>query len=166
MDKRLEELSKKFGLPLTRKASPTSTAPTNSLPSVLLLAPTFPTFTALATVAEKPHAGGQRQDGLFLGMLKDPHILLQDLLALPSKYEEEVSPLLQDLAAGRRKTDDLSGSELELLDRATIDYTRTAHTQKVVTAPVPGNKTRPARPRYPKPKIPELNGMEPYWWLG
>ena len=173
MDKTLVALSKKYGLPPTRKASPSSTTLANSLPSLRLLEPTFPTFSALATVSDVKPAEGRK--GLFLALVGDPQVLLQDLLDSPAKYEEGVSTLLQDLASGRRKLGSLTPAEAELLDRATIDYTRRSPRQEVEPPP----RRAPVQQaddeseegeghsmRYPSPQVPELNGLEPYWWLG
>ncbi len=73
--------------------------------------------------------------------------------------------MLQDLASGRREVEALTKPEMELLDRATIDFTRPAPKPEPPRPPPVQEKT-PRRPaRYPKPRIPELNGLEPYWWL-
>ncbi len=170
MDKILAELSKKYGLSATKKVSPTSTNRLSLPLSLQLLAPTFPTFTALATVPDKAPAEGRK--GLFLELVRDPQVLLQDLLDSPAKYEEGVSTLLQDLVSGRRKIESLSREESELLDRATIDFTRTVQRQEVVPPPEPKASTAEFYDeegedpmRYPSPQVPELNGLEPYWWL-
>lgn len=172
MDKILVGLSKKYGLQPIRKASPSSTVQTSLPPSLLLLAPTFPTFTALATVADRPPDVGRK--GLFLELVGDPRILLQDLLDSPAKYEEGVSSLLQDLVSGRRKFESLLQSESEQLDRATIDFTHPERRQEVAAPPKVINhpvehdgsyETEEGDSRYPSPQVPELNGLEPYWWL-
>lgn len=106
-------------------------------------------------------------------LVGEPLVLLQDLLDSPAKYEEGVSTLLQDLASGRRKLASLTKEEAELLDRATIDYTRKAPRQEVAPAPKlasaqeeSGDSEDEYPMRYPGSEDPELEGLEPYWWLG
>lgn len=165
MDTKSGDLLKRFGFLPTKKDSPTSTSRLNLPPSLALLAPTFPTFSALSHASEKPPAE-HRRDGLFNSMLKDPQVLLQDLLASPQKYEDGVATLVQDLVGGRRKLEEISPSEMELLDRATIDFTQPARQQKLVVPPLTRKKTTRGRSGYPRSqKAPSLNGLEPYWWL-
>ena len=166
MDKISEDLLRRFGFLPTKRASRTSTAPINLPPSLALLAPTFPTFSALATANAKPEDAGSKRGGLFSALLKDPMVLLQDLLASPGKYQEGVFPLVQDLVSGRRKLEGLSKDETELLDRATIDFSRADQPKKVEPVPAPKvRKGAPSKAERPAPKAPSLDGLEPYWWL-
>jgi hypothetical protein len=166
MGKTSEELLRRFGLLHASPASRTSTTPLSLPPSLALLAPTFPTFSALVTAAGKQPDSGPRRGGLFVDLLKDPQVLLQDLLAAPHKYEEGVSPLVQDLVSGRRKTEDLSRAEMELLDRAVLDYAHPSRSKPVTPEPKkPRRKTKPEPIRYPKGDLPKVDGLEPYWWL-
>ena len=129
-----------------------------------LLAPTFPTLEALATLTDEP-APSTTSSGLFQGLLKDPQLLLQDLLADPAKYEESVSPLVQDLVSGQKKLEQLTRAESALLDRATIDFAQPAR-RKVASVPPRAPKSSKPKPRAPvKQKGPSIGGMEAYWWL-
>lgn len=102
-----------------------------------------------------------------MALLGDPKVLMQDVLSDPDKYEEEVFSLTQDLASGRRAMSDLKEHEMQLLDRATIDFTQ------------PRRIKQEARPEPPPPKPKELKADEEdgepaalppemasaYWWL-
>lgn len=169
MPKISSALLKRFGFLPTRKASPTSTAPINLPPSLALLAPTFPTFSALTVEAGKLQPERTKRDGLFAALLKDPRVLLQDLLDSPSKYEDGVASLLQDLVGGRRSLEDLSPAEMQLLDRAVLDYTRPIKIPAPKPVPAPSPRAQETKDRdveYPMgDKAPSLDGLEPYWWL-
>ena len=168
MAKVSEELLKKLGLRSQESRSPGSTHQLSLPPSLALLAPTFPTFTALATLQEDQQT--PRPSGLYVSLLDDPKVLLQDLLSNPAKYEPGVAELLQDLVAGRREHGALSTQQSELLDRAVIDFTQPNRRREVVPPPVV--KPKPA-PKVSEPLVeapeptpaPILSGMEPFWWL-
>jgi len=165
MPTKYEALQKRFGLLPSRRLSPLSTPPLNLPPSLALLAPTFPSFTALVSMSDLPQKGPQR-DGLFGALLRDPRVLLQDLLANPEKYEDGVASLVQELAAGSRKLDDLAPAEVELLDRATVDFNQPTRRREVSPDPTPVQRTTEPDVEYTAPKAaPSLNGLEPYWWL-
>jgi hypothetical protein len=165
MPTKYEELQKRFGLLPSRKPSPLSTPPLNLPPSLALLAPTFPAFTALAATSELPQAEPKR-GGLFSELLRDPKVLLQDLLANPEKYEDGVASLVQELVASNRSLNDLSPAETELLDRATLDFSQPTRRREVTPAPVQAQKTAAPSVEYNTPQTaPSLDGLEPYWWL-
>jgi len=165
MPTKYEELQKKFGLLPSRRQYPLSTPPLNLPPSLALLAPTFPTFTALAATSELPQAKPKRC-GLFSELLRDPKVLLQDLLANPEKYEDGVASLVQELVASNRNLDDLNLDETELLDRATLDFSQPSRRREVDPAPAPVQKTASPNVEYNTSRAaPELDGVEPYWWL-
>jgi len=135
-------------------------------PSLALLAPTFPTFGALVTLSEDRPEARPKREGLYHSLLGDPQPILQDLLANPQKYEPGVAELVQDLASSRKKTNELSTREVELLDRATIDFSQPTRRKPVEQAPVQPKKTVTPSLRYNEPKdSPDLAGMDPYWWL-
>jgi hypothetical protein len=158
-----EELQRKFGLLPSRVHSPTSAPPNNLPPSLALLAPTFPTFSALvARVSQPPNE--TKRDGLFSALLRDPKILLQDLLVNPEKYEDGVASLVQELVSSNRGLDDLNSNEMELLDRATLDFSQVARRREVVPPSVQRAEA-PKVERDTDTAAPSLNGMEPYWWL-
>lgn len=163
MEKISNGILKRFGYQYKNSSSPSSIAKNNLLPSPLLLAPTFPAFTALVTLADSSPVKKPRSDSLFLNLIQDPKVLLQDLLASPHKYEEGVSELVQDLSSGRRDVKDLERQEMDLLDRATIDYSHAEKPRKVIPPPVRAKAEKPT----PEPRPPSLSpdGLEPYWWL-
>jgi hypothetical protein len=117
-----------------------------------------------------PVVSSTKREGLFSALLGDPEILLHDLLSDPSKYEEGVSNLVQDLASGQRSINDLEPHEMELLDRATIDFSQPRRSRQ---------EPKPAPPPAPKIEPPEFDELveigEPmklppklanaYWWL-
>lgn len=160
-----KEILTRFGLRQPKETSSGSTPRLNLPPSLALLAPTFPTLSALATTKEKPQPTSTSSNGLFQALLRDPAVLLQGLLDDPTRYEEGVGAVVQDLVSGRRKFEDLSPAESTLLDRATIDFAQPVR-RKTAAAPVPTRRGVPSAPK-PKPpsKAPSVAGMEPYWWL-
>lgn len=55
--------------------------------------------------------------------------MFEDLLSNPEKYDEQMAQLIQQLISGQKKLDELKRSELQLLDRATFEYSQ-AHIKK------------------------------------
>lgn len=108
-------------------------------------------------------------DGLFTHLVREPNVMLEDLLSCPSKYEEGVLELLQRLVSGASKFSSLSMDEQDLLNRATLDLNRSA--PKTAEA-LPQKEVEPPNwelDQYQSegdegpPQLPD--GMEPYWWL-
>jgi hypothetical protein len=64
----------------------------------------------------------ERAKGLFESLIADPRVLFHGLLESPENYESGVSELLQNLVSGRQKRGELTPMELELLDRATVEF--------------------------------------------
>lgn len=132
-----------------------------------LPAPKFPSFSELVGAIESAPPETKRS-GLFLDLVGDPQVLYQDLLEDPNRYEEGVSNLLQDLTSGQRSIDELSKTEMHLLDRAVLDFNQPKRPRpEPKLAPVP--KTKKSRVKLPDEKPPKVIGaprdMEPYWWL-
>lgn len=79
--------------------------------------------------------------------------------------------MLQDLVGGRRRLEDLSSAETQLLDRAVIDFSRPHKVvaPKPVPEPPAKDKAQETGDRdvgYPMgAEAPSLDGLEPYWWL-
>lgn len=69
--------------------------------------------------------------------------MLDDLLRDPSKYEEGVSELLQELVGGRRTLESLSAEEMQVLDRATIDLNRSSSRTPSKDSGASSPKTKP-----------------------
>lgn len=160
-----KEILTRFGLRQPKETSSGSTPRLNLPPSLALLAPTFPTLSALATVKEESQPTPASSSGLFQALLRDPTVLLQSLLDDPTRYEEGVGVVVQDLVSGRRKFEELSPAESTLLDRATIDFAQPVR-RKTAAAPVPQKRAAPRTPKpTPRAKAPSVAGMEPYWWL-
>lgn len=138
-----------------------------------LLPHRFPTSSEL--VGRVAQGGSAPQPArLFETLVGDPNVLLQSLLRCPAKYESGVAELLQKLTSGSSKLSTLSGDELDLLDRAVIDFNRPDIPPKS-RAVVPPKALRPLleEPEQeeegyethedgdPQPKTAEL---PPYWW--
>ena len=81
-----------------------SIQPTSLKPLLPPQAPTFPTLFELANSQEEQQLQKQKKQpaGLFESLLQsNPHVLFNDLLAHPKKYEPGVQQLLQLLISGR-----------------------------------------------------------------
>ncbi len=65
-------------------------------------------------------------------MIRDPRVLLYNLLDSPDSYESGVAELLQQLISKTRTLESLTKSEQELLDRAVIDFTAPKRTKPEV----------------------------------
>jgi hypothetical protein len=75
---------------------------------------------AVGALAEpSKHVRGR---GLFESLIADPRVLFHGLLEDPESYEDGVSELLQNLVSGRAKREELTPQELQLLDRATLEF--------------------------------------------
>jgi hypothetical protein len=75
---------------------------------------------------------------LFENLLGEPSILYSDLLEDPKRYEEGVAELLLLLITGRKKLSELNDMELNLLDRATIEFSQVHHQKPTaLKLPVP-----------------------------
>jgi len=161
-----ENDSRKSGSRSTSELFPGSSLLTNLMPLPGLAAPRFPSFSELvgATVSEKP----TKRSGLFLDMLGDPQVLYQDLLEDPSKYEEGVSRLLQELISGQQQLSELNDQEMGLLDRAVLDFNQPARKLEARPAPAPKPPAKAKRPE-PREKPPKAigapSGVDPYWWV-
>ena len=98
-------------------------------PSKLLPAPTFASFSEI--VAEdgtpKETARGHTQKGLFEAYLGDPRVLYYELIEDPSRFEDGVSDLVQQLVGGMKQLEQLSPAEKRLLDRATLSWAEPRH---------------------------------------
>ena len=130
------------------KPSPTSSrvSPLISLMQLHpLLPPKFPTWSELTqTPSDSPRSS--RRQGLFDSLIGDPHVMFDDLLRDPSKYEEGVAELLMSLVSGRRKLIDLSPTEMEALDRATLDFNRLSSLPKPDKPPETSLETKTPKP--------------------
>jgi hypothetical protein len=94
-------------------------------------APTFPTLAELASASdERSRTRPTGRAGLFESLLGSAAPILYDLLDHPDKYEPGVDRLVQQLTAGRPTTE-LDQDELELLDRAVLDFSRAPRTPAV-----------------------------------
>lgn len=96
------------------------------------LVPTFKSVSDLARDAleaerHRPASTIGKQDGLFAALLGDPRILYYELMEDPSRFEEGVSDLTQQLVSGARSMQSLAPDEVEMLNRAVIDWTRPRH---------------------------------------
>lgn len=83
--------------------------------------PVFPTLQELLG-SETTATPAAKQERLFSALLGDPHLLWQDLLRSPTRYEDGVAELVQRLISASATISTLSERELALLDRATLDF--------------------------------------------
>src|SRR5262245_5310253 len=129
------------------KGSPT-TSRASALATLMrlhpLLPPRFPTLFELAETPLASPASSPRQ-GLFASLLGDPAVLFDDLLKNPGKYEPGVEALLLQLIGGRRRLQDLSIEEQELLDRATLDWNHKSSSAAPKTSPEKSSETEEQR---------------------
>lgn len=150
--------------------SPNTTPWTNLTRLHPLLPHRLPTLSELAEaqslVIQQPRS---EPDGLFTQLVSEPTVMLQDLLDCPQKYESGVLELLQRLASGHSKFYELSASEQDLLNQATLDLSRPA---PKLAATDPQKKVEPPDRELDQyqtegdegpPQLPD--GMEPYWWV-
>lgn len=95
-----------------------------------------PTLSELArTPADSPSSS--RATGLFCNLVGLPEVMLDDLLRDPEKYEAGVADLLQDLTSGRRQLQSLDTTEMAVLDRATLDFSRSSSKKQSESSPPP-----------------------------
>lgn len=132
-------------LQLRQAGFPLSTPTNTLLPSPSLLAPTFPSLFALAE-SERLKGVPERKPplGLFDALVGDPRALYYELMEDPSRFEEEVATLVQQIVSGQRPYASLSSSERTTLDRATLDWARTRH-QKSTTSPTSSKQLAPVK---------------------
>ncbi len=88
--------------------------------------PTFPTFSELVKKEEEDQRKPKtvRQKGLFEALIGDPRILYQELLEDPNRFDSDAAQVIQELSVGIRQLSDLTHAELELLNEATLDFSR------------------------------------------
>jgi hypothetical protein len=157
----------KFKPNSTNEAWPGASALINLVPLLMPPAPTFPRFSELIGEPERP--GSPSASGLFVTLLGSPEVLLHDYLDSPSKYQNDILPLLQDLVSENRKIADLNAEEMQALDRATIDYNAQLPPKAAPqTQEAAMTKTAEAELMYDDPRViqPEsLTDAPAYWWL-
>lgn len=114
------------------------------------LVPRLSSLQALAEeetnrLSSKPGSIIEKRDGLFTVLLGDPRVLYYELLEDPSRFEEGVSDLIQQLVSGARSLESLSTDEMQLLDRAVVDWTRPRHRTSASSQPsLESNVSQPA----------------------
>jgi hypothetical protein len=96
-----------------------------SSPSAKAASVTFPTFWELVSDdAERGPAAAPRQRSLFEALIGDPRILYQEVLEDPNRFQPESVTLLQQVIAGTKRLSTLTSAEQELLNSATVAFTR------------------------------------------
>ena len=85
----------------------------------------------------------ERKAGLFESLIGDPTIIFQSLLDDPARYEDGVAELLQELIYRRKRIEDLTEEELELLNRAALEFTQGKPTKKELPLPAELMKKAP-----------------------
>lgn len=143
-----------------------------SLPPLMPPAPPrFPTLFELAGESDKPES--RRDKGIYEALIGDPLVLFRAVLDSPSCYEDGVGELLQDLMYRGTRLEELPPEQLDLLNRAAIEFA----TGKAPAPPAPKPRTPPPRP--PRevelihndrgPHIPDAEVPEKpptFWWRG
>jgi hypothetical protein len=102
-------------------------------------------------------------------------VLFHGLLESPENYESGVSELLQNLVSGRKKREELTPQELELLDQATLEFAagkRPAPPSKKVETRLPPRRLTPPEemeliyqekgPPIPEDVVPKR--APTFWW--
>lgn len=126
----------------------------------------FPTLEELATPSIADGYVSSNMPGLFSSLVGDPNVLLDDLLRSPEKYETGVDILLQELASGSKSLSSLKLDEQELLDRATLDLSRSSSKKP---EPPSRPKMKSVDPVDPPPQPIDLKelvaeGLDPFWF--
>jgi len=128
--------------------------------------PTFPSLESLLVgeVSTPPVRRPGLFDSLFGGR---PDALLQDALDHPQQYDERLVILARDLYEKRKKLEDCTKEERDILNLGTIDFAQ--------FRPPPKTKAPAQAPRPPREQ-PELiatsesdadvlnSEVRPYWW--
>lgn len=118
------------------------------------------------TVAAPPKVDNGLFQSIMGGRLE---VLLDDAQRNPDRYSAQELELLEQLASGQAKLQELSSGDRRVLDQAAISFTAFKPPRAPAAAPKPP----------PKPKVPELlqqtqeelpdleHGLDlpPYWWL-
>jgi hypothetical protein len=83
---------------------------------------------------------------LFDALVGDPRVLYYELMEDPSRFEEEVATLVQQIVSGQKPYESLSSTEKTLLDRATLDWARTRHQKPKAPSPISSKSPAPTQP--------------------
>lgn len=123
----------------------------------------FPTLDELMTPATESVSASSSTPGLFSNLVGDPAILLNDLVRDPKKYDPGVEILLQELLSGQKSLKTLDRDDMEMLDRATLDLSRSSSSE-----PVKPLQKATAAPMEPPAEMDtgeiDLSGLDPYWF--
>lgn len=109
-------------------------------------ATTFPSWFELAGAVDTGTRPEPKQE-LFSALIGDARVLFQELLDDPSRFEEGVAELLQQLINSRRTFEEMTPEERDLLNRAAIDFAtnKSAAPKKVETPSEGGGMPAAAR---------------------
>jgi hypothetical protein len=161
-------------------SAPNFRAPIAVLPDLPRL--NFPSLDQVLVHPSSPHPLLQLSEtpppssvSLFQGLLGGRlEVLVQDSIDHPERYDEPTRLMLQELAAGASKLEELTAAERGILDRATMDFAAYRPPQAPKNAPKPQPPMK--KPRLVEaadaledgraPQVEEPGGtMTPYWWL-
>lgn len=126
----------------------------------------FPNLFELASAEETAEA--KRPKGLFeelLGGRSD--ILFQDAQQHRDRYDETTLALLQDLVTGKRRREELTKEEREMLDQAVCDfasYVPPKETKRTPKIEVRQSALKTEAPEHADIDIP-AGTPNAYWWL-
>jgi hypothetical protein len=97
---------------------------------------------------------------------------VQDVVDHPDRYNDELVALARELLEGRRKLEELSHRERELLNMGTFEFHQyrpppPQKTKAPAPSPRPRQELKPVEPP-PTPEpgvdVPEGASLRPYWW--
>lgn len=139
--------------------------------------PRLKTLEELASTVQLVDEQPPKPRGLFWDLLGgDHHALGEDILEHPDRYDDRLVTLMRELAEGRRKLEELTSDEQNLLNRGTLDFAQLRPDKsQTPKAPPPPKRTKPsdetrvvepppmAEPGVDVPETP--GGMRPYWWV-
>jgi len=96
----------------------------------------FPTMEELIAqeVSGPPVAA---DNGLFSQLVGDPLVLYREYLDDPDRFDESLGLLLQELVTNRKKLEELTGQEVEQLNKATVELAQYEPKPKKQPAPQP-----------------------------
>lgn len=140
-----------------KQNSPASSAHQMLLSSLGVEAPSFPKFPTFQELVDQFHVEQEtprpRDLGVFQALLGEPKILFEAWLDNPDIFDQRVGPLLLSLMAGR-KMEDLSPTEFELLNAATLELAQyRPPPPKPVEQVVSKELTDPDEQPYDEPEI-------------
>ena len=124
--------------------------------------PTFPTMEELIEEQQRLSLGSvPSPKSLYEVLVGSPEVLYQESLDDPEKFDQQTQVLLEQMMRGKRFTE-LNPKEIELLNKATIEYAQTPPSRKKEASVPSPNKVEAVSVVEEDTAESEL---PPYWWL-